>query len=265
MLIGQVLGVPFGSYLLEASVPVLGGLVAIWMVIAWQSRGCWAERPGESSGTTSIETRTPATPDAAKAADRVIALDGWQTAKGLTVATALMAVFLFTSWPREVAALVGAGLLLMSRKLHSREMLGQVDWELLILFIGLFVVNRAFADTGLTRQAVHYLADAGVPLASPAPLFAVTFVLSNLVSNVRAVMLLLPVARPASDGPLLALASTLSGNLLIVGSIANIIVVAAAERRGIRIDWRRHARTGIPVTVATLAIAAAWLSWRAYR
>jgi len=98
------------------------------------------------------------------------------------------------------------------------------------------------------EELVHALADAGVPLASPAPLFAVTFVLSNLVSNVPAVMLLLPVARPASDGPLLALASTLSGNLLIVGSIANIIVVAAAQRRGIRIDWRTHARAGIPVT-----------------
>jgi Na+/H+ antiporter NhaD/arsenite permease-like protein len=73
----------------------------------------------------------------------------------------------------------------------------------------------------------------------------------------------LPMANPASDGPLLALASTLSGNLLIVGSIANIIVVAAAHRRGIHIDWRRHARTGVPVTLVTLAITAGWLALRA--
>jgi len=246
MLIGQVLDVPFAQYLFEAGVPVLGGLAAIWLVIARQTRGRWLAEPD-----------APAAQGACG-----VALDRWQTVKGLAVAGALMAVFLFTSWPRDVAALVGAGLLLTSRKLNSREILGQVDWELLILFIGLFAVNRALTDTGLARQAVHWLADAGVPLSSPVPLFAAAFLLSNVLSNVPAVMLLLPIARPASDGPLLALASTLSGNLLIVGSIANIIVVTAARRRGIRIDWRRHARTGVPVTLVTLAITAAWLSLR---
>jgi Na+/H+ antiporter NhaD/arsenite permease-like protein len=247
MLIGQVLNVPFAQYLFEAGVPVLGGLAAIWVLIAWQARGRWR-----------LEAASAPAPDAASR----VALDRWQTVKGLSVAAALMGVFLFTSWPREVAALIGAGLLLTSRKLHSREMLGQVDWELLILFIGLFVVNRAFADTGLARQAVDRLADAGVALGAPAPLFAATFLLSNVLSNVPAVMLLLPIARPASDGPLLALASTLSGNLLIVGSIANIIVVGAARRQGIEIGWRRHARTGVPVTLITLGIAGAWLAAR---
>jgi Na+/H+ antiporter NhaD/arsenite permease-like protein len=169
MLIGQVLNVPFAGYLHEAGLPVLGGLVAIWALIAWQARGRW--------GVERIETETPAAPDG-------VALDPWQTAKGLAVASALVVAFVFTSWPREVAALIGAGLLL-------------------------------------------------------------------------------PMANPASDGPLLALASTLSGNLLIVGSIANIIVVAAARRRGIHIDWRRHARTGVPVTLLTLAITAVWLALHA--
>ena len=90
-------------------------------------------------------------------------------------------------------------------------------------------------------------------------LFGVTAVLSNLVSNVPAVMLLLPVATHPLAGPILALASTLAGNLLIVGSIANIIVVDQARRLGVEIDWRTHARVGVPVTLATLAIAAAWL------
>ena len=246
MLIGQVLGLSFRSYLAEASAPVLAGLAMTWALIAWQSRHAWQARPGGPANVAPSES---------------VELDRWQTAKGLAVAAALVGVFLFTSWPRDVAALIGAGLLLTSRKLHSREMLGQVDWELLILFIGLFVVNRAFADTGLAHDAVARLAAAGVPLGSPGPLLAATFVLSNLVSNVPAVMLLLPLGTP-SDGPLLALASTLSGNLLIVGSIANIIVVAAARRHGIDIDWRRHARTGVPVTLVTLAITAAWLAAR---
>ena len=80
--------------------------------------------------------------------------------------------------------------------------------------------------------------------------------------NVPAVMLLLPAATQPFSGPMLAIVSTLAGNLLIVGSIANIIVVDAARRRGIAIDWRRHARTGVPVTLATLAIIAAWFAWR---
>jgi Na+/H+ antiporter NhaD/arsenite permease-like protein len=74
-------------------------------------------------------------------------------------------------------------------------------------------------------------------------------------------MLLLPVATHPLGGTLLALSSTLAGNLFIVGSIANIIVIQAAQRRGIRIGWRSHARVGVPVTLATLAVAAAslWL------
>jgi Na+/H+ antiporter NhaD/arsenite permease-like protein len=90
-------------------------------------------------------------------------------------------------------------------------------------------------------------------------LFPVTFILSNIVSNVPAVMLLLPVASHELSGPLLALASTLAGNLFIVGSIANIIVVDAAGRRGIPIDWRTHARVGVPVTVVSFAVAAGYL------
>jgi len=96
-------------------------------------------------------------------------------------------------------------------------------------------------------------------LAHPGVLFGATAVLSNLVSNVPAVMLLLPVASDELAGPVLALASTLAGNLLIVGSIANIIVVDQARRLGVEIDWRTHARVGIPVTLATLGLAAAWL------
>ena len=251
MLIGSVLKLSFGGYFLEAIVPVALGLVVVWALLAWRMRG------GQGAAVT---PRAPAMPARREPDDAP--LDRWQTAKGLTVAAALVAVFLLTDWPREVAALAGAGILLTSRRLHSTHMLGLVDWELLILFIGLFVVNHALEHTGLAGAALQALAAAGLPLAEPAPLFGATFVLSNLVSNVPAVMLLLPAATEAFSGPLLALVSTLAGNLLIVGSIANIIVVDAARRRGILIDWRVHARTGVPVALATLAITAAWFAWR---
>jgi Na+/H+ antiporter NhaD/arsenite permease-like protein len=251
MLIGETLRLSFAGYAREAAVPVLAGLAVTWAVIALLSRGRWTLADGAA-----------AVPEAERRETDEAVFDPWQTAKGLLVAGALLVVFLFTAVPREVAALTGAGLLLLSRRLHSNKMLGLVDWELLVLFIGLFVVNHAFQETGLAARALQALASAGLPLTAPAPLFAVTFVASNLVSNVPAVMLLLPAATEPWSGPLLALASTLAGNLLVVGSIANIIVVDCAARRGIRIDWRSHARIGVPVTLATLAIAAAWLMLR---
>jgi Na+/H+ antiporter NhaD/arsenite permease-like protein len=250
MLIGEVLKLPFGGYFLEAIVPVLLGLAALWAVLAWQTRGRWrAAQPVDAHELARHEAEYPP-------------LDRWQTVKGLAVAAALIGIFLFTAVPRDVAALTGAGLLLMSRKLHSTQMLGLVDWELLILFIGLFVVNHALEQTGVTAQAVQWLAAQGVPLSEPAPLFAAALLLSNVVSNVPAVMLLLPAATEPFSGPMLALVSTLAGNLFIVGSIANIIVVDAARRQGIVIDWRRHLRAGLPVTLATLAITAGWFAWR---
>jgi Na+/H+ antiporter NhaD/arsenite permease-like protein len=247
MLIGQVLGLHFADYLSGAAFPVLAALAVTWLFVVWQNRGRWQA----SAPRTSLERR-----------EEEPALDRWQTAKGLTVVAALLAIFLFTDWPREVAALTAAGVLLMSRRFHSTKMLGLVDWELLILFIGLFVVNHALERTGVTRQIVRELALSGISLHEPATLFGATFLLSNLLSNVPAVMLLLPAATEAFSGPMLALVSTIAGNLLIVGSIANMIVVAAAARRGIVIDWRQHARVGVPVTLAALAIVAAWFALR---
>lgn len=100
------------------------------------------------------------------------------------------------------------------------------------------------------------LAEAGFDLHDPGLLYGASFLLSNVVSNVPAVMLLLPMATHPDAGLLLALSSTFAGNLLIIGSIANIIVVDAAARRNIVIGWRRHAMVGVPVTLLTIAIGA---------
>lgn len=247
MLIGEVLKMPFGAYTLQALPPVLGSLVLLWAGLAWRLRSA-AAAPPAASGTVADPDDEPA-------------FDAWQTAKGLAVALALLVIFLVTDWPRDVAALVGAGLLLLSQRFHSSRVMSLVDWELLVLFMGLFVVNHALERTGLTAQALQGLQAQGVQLQEPAVLFGATLLLSNLVSNVPAVMLLLPAAQAPGAGTLLALVSTLAGNLLIVGSIANIIVVDAARRRGIAIDWATHARTGVPVTLASLALVAAWLAW----
>ena len=249
MLIGSVLQLHFGDYLRTAAVPVLISLALLW---AWLAFG-----PGSRTGAPELSQSV----GVQLHADNVPDFDRWQTAKGLAVAAALMAVFLFTDWDRDVAALVGAAVLLLSRRFHSAEVMGFVDWPLLLLFIGLFVVNHAFGQTGLPDEAVAWLAAQGVHLSEPGTLLVLGALLSNLVSNVPAVMLLLPHlgADPQQAGVLLALVSTFAGNLLLVGSIANLIVADLAAKEGITLDGWRHALTGVPVTLASLGVVGLWM------
>ena len=250
MLIGSVLQLHFGDYLRAAVVPVGISLALLW---AWLAYG-----PGARAGAP--ELRRPVGVQVQTADEP---FDRWQTAKGLIVATALMVVFLFTDWNRDVAALVGAAVLLLSRRFHSADVMGFVDWQLLLLFIGLFVVNHAFGQTGLAGEAVAWLAAQGVHLTDPGALLVLGTVLSNLVSNVPAVMLLLPHlgADPQPAGVLLALVSTFAGNLLLVGSIANLIVADLAAKEGIVLDWKRHLLTGLPVTFASLLVVWGCMRW----
>jgi Na+/H+ antiporter NhaD/arsenite permease-like protein len=242
MLIGSVAQLSFSGYLAAALPPVAVSLVALWL---WLAR---AYRPGLAAAPQGPEDL---------AADDAPAFDRWQSIKGLTVSAAVMLAFLFTDWPREVVALVAAGVLLLSRRLHSAQVMGFVDWQLLVLFVGLFVVNHAFEATGLAAQAVGWLGARGVALADPGPLLVIGVALSNLVSNVPAVMLLLPHLPSPEAATLLALASTFAGNLLLVGSIANLIVADLARRSGVVIDWKGHARIGVPVTLLSLLVLAA--------
>ena len=240
ILIGQVLGLSFAGYLGVAAVPALLGLGVVWAVIAAQHAGRW-ERPA------------PAVPVVVPPFDPV------QSAKGLVLLAALIACFLAGIGARDVLALGAAAVLLVSRRTASRALLAGVDGQLLVLFIALFVVNHAVAVSGALAAIGAALTGGAFDLRQPVMLLTVTVALSNLISNVPAVMLLLPLTDGPAAGPILALGSTLAGNLLLVGSIANLIVVEQAARLGVSIGWREHARVGVPVTVASIAIAAAWL------
>ncbi len=243
MLIGQVTGLSFTAYLLDAAVPVAASLAALWGIVCLLQRGDWRE-PRSATGVPPAQAP---------------AFNVWQTGKGLFFLTILMAVFLVGFPPREVAALGCAGALLLSRRLASRDKFALVDWPLLLLFLGLFVVNHALAATGVLERVYGLAGQAGVDLNHGGWLFAVTAVLSNIVSNVPAVMLLLPKAMAPESALVLALSSTLAGNLLLVGSIANLIVADQAERLGVRVTWGAHLRVGLPVTLASFALTALWL------
>jgi Na+/H+ antiporter NhaD/arsenite permease-like protein len=137
-----------------------------------------------------------------------------------------------------------------------------IDWRLLMLFIGLFVVVGAAERAGIDRRIFNLLQPIGVRTIAGLSVTAAT--LSNLVSNVPAVMLLTPLVRtlphPEPAWLALAMASTLAGNLTILGSIANLIVVEGADRRGVTVSFSDYARLGIPVTLATLAFGIYWLT-----
>jgi len=234
------LGLSFSQYLLDSLVPVSVSLFLLWVLISLQYKNNWLLIGNGTEFAASSFSR-------------------WQTIKGGAITLILLAVFLAGTWPRDLAVITAAALLLCSRRMRSREILGIVDWQLLVLFISLFIVNFALRQSGFLHVFETSMQNGGVDMHHQGWLFLITAGLSNIVSNVPAVMLLLPYADHPSAGAVLALASTLAGNLIIVGSIANIIVVDQAGRSGVHISWKQHARTGIPITLVSLIIAGLWL------
>lgn len=241
ILIGQSGGLGFWSFAAACAPPAVLSLGIVYGVVRRQ----WA---AELALAPSAAMEPPPQPDR------------WQTAKGVAAVLGLVALF-SSELPREIGALVIAALLLASRRLASRDMIGAVDWHLLLLFACLFVVTGAFAATGLAAEGVAWLSSQALlpeRLSVMAPLMVAA---SNGIGNVPAVMLLLSVWPQPSPGALygLALISTLAGNLLIVGSLANIIVVERAASVGVALSFRDHARCGVPIALMSVAVAAGWL------
>lgn len=241
ILIGQAGGLDFWRYIAVALPPVILSLVFVYGAVAMTWRTSLA-----------APVSTPAAVP--------VALDRFQTAKGLLAILALIVLFL-TPLPRELGALAVAGVLLLSRRLSSREMIGAVDWHLLLLFTCLFGVTAAFAKTGLAQQGLEGLAQAGFLPQSLSVMLPVTLASSNTIGNVPAVILILKLLPDLPAGVLsgLALLSTFAGNLLLTGSLCNIIVAERAEASGARLSFADFARSGIPMTLASLAVTALWL------
>jgi len=165
--------------------------------------------------------------------------------KSLVITGGLLCAFAI-GIPVAPAALVAASLLLITRRVKPQRFLNAVEWPVLVLFAGLFVL------TAVTRRLL--------PLPH-LPLLPTVVGLSNLISNVPAVLLLHPQAHTPSDWYLLAAGSTLAGNLTLLGSVANLIVVEAAAQRGERLGFLEHLRFGFPLTLVLCLITAWWIPW----
>ena len=241
IMIGQVGNLGFWSYFGAAIVPSLLGLAVSFACVAWVWRASLRAEAAPSSVAAPQFDRRQA---------------------GICGVALVMLLILFTTpVPREISALLVAACLIVSRKYPTRQLLDEIDLPLLILFASLFVVNDAFARTGLAEQAMRALGDYGLLPDRVSLLSPLALVLSNTIGNVPAVVMMLKVWHTIPQGALVGLAilSTLAGNLFLVGSLANLIVAERAAGQGILLSFRDHARAGVPIALISMLAAGLWL------
>jgi Na+/H+ antiporter NhaD/arsenite permease-like protein len=247
ILIGEVGGLEFLPFLGVCAPPALAGLASVYLVVwlRWRGRLAAADQPADDLASST--------------------LDRLGLAKAC-FATLLLLLLFVTPLPHVEGVLLVAGYLLISLRLATRTMLGLVDWHLLVLFGGLFVVTYALGTTGLPDRALAWVASSGLGLDRLEFLAPLTLLGANTIGNVPLVVLLLAVAPDLGEGAFYALAvlSTLAGNLLVVGSLANIIAVERARDAGVVLTFADHARCGVPMTLLSFLLALAWLLFMAY-
>ncbi len=242
IMIGSFSRVPYGAFAASLSPVAAIGLVVTFALIA-------LFHPGE------FWTRDPLRAAPAPVhAYRPLAI------KAMVVTLAMMAGFFAGLAPAKLA-LIDGSVLLVTRAVRSEKIYREIDWPLLLMFAGLFIVVSGF-ETALLSPRI--IAEIGQQHLDRLPVLAlVTAVLSNLVSNVPAVLVLKPFITALPDPQrawlIAAMAATLAGNLTILGSVANLIVVQRAARRGVAIGFWQYFRVGAPVTVLTILVGLWWL------
>ena len=183
-----------------------------------------------------------------------------QLIKAVLVTLGVIAAF-FAGVPVAMAAFLGGALLLVTRAIKAHKVYREIDGSLLLMFAGLFVVVAAAEQILLTPEVVGVVQN--FHFTNSYVLTANTAVLSNIISNVPAVLALKPFVLGLADQHriwlVIAMSATLAGNLTPVGSIANLIVAERARTAGIHVSLWTYCRAGIPITLATLALGAWWL------
>jgi len=239
MLISVTSGISFAHFVAALALPSLGGLVIVFVVLA------------------ALFRRDLATPLQRGVEPPPVSFDGALIIRSLVVfAGALVAWLAGFSLP--LVAITAAAVLLAISRRDPVLAFAKVEWSLLLFFGALFVVMRGARDlpivASLTSSAGAQLR--GAPLHDAALTSAAMLGLSNLVSNVPAVILWLPVvptvAKPTFTWLVMAMSSTFAGNLTLLGSMANLIVAERAQARGEDVGFIEYLRAGVPVTVLTL-------------
>jgi Na+/H+ antiporter NhaD/arsenite permease-like protein len=249
IIIGSLSGIPYLRFAARLAPIAAAGLILNFLIVAFVYR--------QTLRQIAVDPRGPA-PDARPRVHRHLLI------KSVAVTLVTIGLF-FAGQPIALVALAAAGLLMIDR-VRPEKIYGAVDWPLLIMFAGLFVVVHAFEvnvvrSWGLDRW--HALRDSPVVLVS-----GLSLVLSNLVSNVPAVLLFEPLMevmpQPEQAWLALAMSSTLAGNLTVLGSVANLIVVENARRAGTELGFLEYLKVGVPLTTLTVLVGVAWLALTHY-
>jgi Na+/H+ antiporter NhaD/arsenite permease-like protein len=243
MLIGSLSRIPYLEFIAHLGPIAVVGLFVNWGLIYWLCLRGVGDRVPVADVLTAPEFQYPA-----------------MRKKPVVVLIIVLAGFLLGVPPALMAA-IGAALLFITRTIDPHRIYGDIDWGLLVFFVGLFIIVAGADRAGLTARLLEPIATWDLHRLS---IFVpVSAVLSNLVSNVPAVMLLRTTVPsfpdPHAGWMVLAMASTLAGNLTITGSVANIIVVERAATEGVTVGFREYFRVGLPLTFATLAVGTIWL------
>ncbi|CAN5758896.1 anion transporter [soil metagenome] len=244
MIIGVASKITFIHFIAVLGPVALGGMGIIWAVIVLIYRHDLSN------------THFDAVPTLSEPGDQSLL-------RKSMVAAGLMVVALIVGMPVPLAGLAAAAILLVTRRIDPEEILPDLDWSLLVFFSGLFIVTGALESLGVSKQLftlVQPIAQQGVAM-----LTVVAVVLSNLISNVPAVLLFRPFipqfAAPTPAWLTLAMATTLAGNLTLLGSVANLIVAESARRQGVELSFQEYLKAGIPITLLSLALGVLWLLW----
>jgi Na+/H+ antiporter NhaD/arsenite permease-like protein len=237
IIIGTLSGIPYGQFAATlAPVACIGLLLTIALLVLTHPREFWT-----------TERLTGVAPG--------VRAHGGLLGKTLMICAGLVAAF-FAGVPPPKAAIVAGAVLLLTRAVKPEKVYRDIDWPLLLMFAGLFIVVAALERTVLTPGVVARVG--ALHLDSAPVLGLITAVLSNIVSNVPAVLVLKPfvarLADPSRAWLVIAMASTLAGNFTILGSVANLIVVQRAQRRGVEIGFWTYFRVGAPLTVLTILV-----------
>jgi len=247
ILIGSLGRLDFWTFLAICAVPALFSLVVIFAVV-------WLQWHARITRTVLAATLDP--PQVT-----LHPLDRNQTIKGAVAMLALLVLFA-TPLPRETGALIIAALLLANRKITSRTMIGAVDWPLLLLVSCLFAITGALNHSGIAAKLLEFLTSHGLLPDSLAELTPFSVVMSNAIGGVPTAMLLLQLWQTPPPGVLYALAllSSLAGNLLLTGSLTNVLIAERADRMGAGLTFAEYARAGVPIAILSLGFAVFWLA-----
>ena len=240
ILVGGLSGLSFLDYFSAAAPVATMGLACTYLALAWFYRRelavAWTDQQPV-----------------------IAAVHPYLVRKSLLTLAAILLAYI-AGVELAMASAVGAAFLLITRRVNPNKVYTSIDFNLLIVFIGLFVI---VAGVEISRLMVHILQLLSFGGFSRLSVFAVvTTIVSNIVSNVPAVLLLkffIPATQPELWWKALALFSTLAGNLTITGSIANLIVVEIARRQHVEISARDYFVVGSPLTIVTTAIGVFWL------